>query len=113
MAIKTIGKGLFGVDSTIDAAQSATEEHSCTETVALNKDGEPMGVALTNKVSTKTLEVLVTGEDSPPGIGESYDGGTVLGYSLTSSNTDFRKYSVTIKVWGELGGAKSTAVTTD
>ena len=107
MAIKTIGKGLFGVDSTIDAAQSATENQSCSENVALNKDGEPMGVVLSNKSVEKTLEVLVTDEDTPPQIGETYDGGTVTAVSQTSSNTDFRKYSITIKVWGELGGGEA------
>lgn len=110
MAIKTIGKGTFGVDSSIDGAQSATENQSCSETVALDKNGEPMGVVLSNKTVEKTLEVLVTGDDSPPALGEVYDGGTVTGISLTSSNTDFRKYSVTIKTWGSLGGESETSV---
>lgn len=105
MAIKIIGQGTFGVDSTIEGAQSASENQTCNETVALNKDGEPMGVVLSNKTVEKTLEVLVTGEDTAPEIGAVYDGGTVTSVTLTSSNTDFRKYSVTIKTWGELGGS--------
>lgn len=112
MAVKIIGKGQFGVDSTIDAAQSASENRSVSENVALNKDGEPMGVVLSNETVEKTLEVLVTGEDEAPAIGETYDGGTVTAVSITSSNTDFRKYSVTIKKWGSLGG-ESTAVTAE
>lgn len=108
MAIKVIGKGMFGVDSTIDSAQSATESQSCSENVALNKDGEPIGVVLSNKSVEKSLEVLVTGDSEPPAIGETYDGGTVTAVSLSSSNTDFRKYSITIKTWGELGTGTET-----
>lgn len=112
MAIKIIGKGRFGVDSTIEGAQSASENRTCSENVALNKDGEPMGVVLSNETVEKTLEVLVTGDDDAPALGEVYDGGTVTAVSLSSSNSDFRKYSITIKTWGELGG-ETTAVTTE
>lgn len=113
MAIKIIGKGQFGTDSSIEGAQSASETRSVSENVALNKDGEPMGVVLSNKTVEKTLEVIVTGDDDVPEIGDIYDGGTVTNVTLNSSNTDFRKYSITVKTWGELGKSEQTAVATN
>ena len=108
MAVKVIGKGTFGADSTIEGAQSVSENRTCNETVALDKNGEPLGVALSGENTEKTIEVLVTGDSEAPAIGSVYDGGTVTSVSLTSSNSDFRKYSVTVKTWGTLGGGNES-----
>lgn len=102
MALKIIGKGKFGVDDSNTNAQSATETTSVTETLAMNKDGDIIGVALSAQTTEKTLEVLVT-DDAPPAIGDKIGSATVTQVELTSSNTDFQRYTVTTKDWGVTG----------
>lgn len=103
MPIKVLGQATFGVDSSKSGAQSVSENTSCTETVALNNEGDPIAVALSAKITEKTLEVIVTGDDSLPEIGENFEDGTVVAITKTSSNTDFQRYSVTVKKWDGVG----------
>lgn len=102
MALKIIGKGAFGADSSNTGAQSVTETKSVTETLALNKDGDVIGVALTQETTEKTVEVIVTSDANVPAIGDTFDGGTVTQVEKNSSNTDFQRYTVTTKIWGSL-----------
>lgn len=105
MALKVIGKGSFGAQASSDMAQSVSVSESVTETTAKNSTGDIVGVALTEHVTETTIEVLATDGDEPPAIGEAYEGGVVTARSKTSSNTDFARWSVTVKTWDEIKGA--------
>lgn len=104
---KVIGKGTFGADSSKSGAQSVTKNKSVTESVALDKDGEVIGVALSQETTETTYEILYSAEETIPKVGDTYEGGVVTAVSESSSNSDFRKFTVTVKVWGTVGGASS------
>lgn len=110
MALKVLGKGQFGADSSIEGAQSVTESESVSETTAKDKDGNIIGVALTEHTTEKTLEVLATDGDEPPAIAEEFEGGVVTSRSKTSSNSDFTRWSVTVKTWDGINGSSETQV---
>lgn len=104
---KIIGKGTFGANSSKEGAQSVTKTSSVTETVALDKDGEVIGVALTQETQETSYEILYLPGETVPKVGDSYEGGVVTGVTEQSSNGDFRKYTVTVKIWGGVGGSAS------
>ncbi|MBQ7332033.1 MAG: hypothetical protein IJW39_02155 [Opitutales bacterium] len=110
MALKVIGKGTFGTEGTDENIQSVTASESVSEVTAKDKDGNVIGVALTEHVTEKTLEVLATGGSEPPAIGEAYEGGIVTARSKTSSNTEFSRWSVTVKTWDGVTGSSETQV---
>ena len=105
---KIIGKGTFGADSSKPGAQSVTKNKSATESVALDKDGEVVGVALSQETTETTYEILYSAEEAIPKVGDTYEGGVVTAVSESSSNSDFRKFSVTVKTWGSVGGGASS-----
>lgn len=105
---KIIGKGTFGADSSKSGAQSVTKNKSATESVALDKDGEVVGVALSQETTETTYEILYSAEETIPKVGDTYEGGVVTAVSESSSNSDFRKFSVTVKTWGSVGGGASS-----
>jgi hypothetical protein len=110
MALKIIGQGKFGAQSTDKNAQSVSSDESVSETTAKDKDGNIIGVALTEHVTEKTVEVLATDGDEPPAVGEPFDGGTVLRRSESSSNSDFTRWSVTVKIWHDIKEEQGTSV---
>jgi len=110
MAVIIKGKGTFGVQTaTQDLAQSLNDATSTNETLAINASGEIVGVALSQKTREMTVEVLVDADSAEPEIGGSYAGltGVVTAFTKTSSNTDFARYSVTVKSWGAIDGSNA------
>lgn len=104
MALKVIGKGKFGAESDEELAQSVSVSETVTETTAKNKDGDIVGVALSEHTTEKTIEVLATDGEEPPAIGAAFEGGVVTARSKSSSNTDFSRWSVTVKTWAAISG---------
>lgn len=102
MALKILGKGSFGTDADQEMAQSATKTQSATETLAQNKDGDVVGVALSALTTEKSIEVLVTDGTALPAIGDAFEGGYVTNVSESSGNTQFRRATVTVKTWDEV-----------
>lgn len=102
MALKVLGTGTFGAQASDTMAQSVNKSESVTETTAKNSTGDIVGVALTEHVTETTLEVLATGGSEPPSIGSTYEGGVVTARSIISSNTEFARWSVTVKTWDSI-----------
>lgn len=101
------GTGKFGVSTATDTlAQSYSSAKSANETLAINSNGEVVGVALTQITNEQTVEVLVGTESAAPEIGGTYAGltGVVTGFTKTESNSDFQRYSVTVKTWDNVTG---------
>lgn len=105
MAVIIKGKGAFGVSSAENAlTQSYSSNTNVNETLAISSTGEIVGVALSQKTNEQTVEVLVDGTASAPEIGGSYAGltGVVTGFTKSESNSDFQRYSVTVKQWDSI-----------
>lgn len=107
MALKVLGTGTFGVDATAELAQSASITENVDIVEATNKDGDVVGVALVKPSTEKTLEVLASEGDEPPAIGEAYEGGFVIGRTKNTVNSDFQRWSVTVRIWPEISGESS------
>lgn len=83
--------------------QSYTKTQSAQEVIARAADGTIVGVALLPEPEEITKEVLVGAGETPPNVMDEVDGGVVTNVTETGSNSDFRKYSVTIKLYGVAG----------
>lgn len=82
--------------------QSSSKNNQAQEALALNEVGEPVVAHYYQKISEMTFEVIIPdGETSFPEVGDlfTYDGLSyyVSNVSITETNTDFRKYSLTCK----------------
>lgn len=106
MAVILLGKGKFGADKTLgsfaEMTQSTTKNSTANETQALDADGAIVGIALTQVGDEITVEALLTDQTQPPEIGDTIAGGYVSNVSVTTSNTDFQRVSVTIKKYADL-----------
>lgn len=82
--------------------QSTSKNNQAQEALALRNDGEPVVAHYYQKVSEMTFEVIIPdSESSIPEIGDifTFDGVKyyVSAATITETNTDFRKYSLTCK----------------
>lgn len=82
--------------------QSSSKNNSAQEALALDNVGEPAAAHYYQKISEMTFEVIIPDDESSfPEIGDvfQYDGLKyyVSGVSISETNTDFRKYSLTCK----------------
>lgn len=107
MAIIIIGSGAkFGADQTAgfggENTQGTTSTKSSQESQALNAEGAIIAVALTQIQEEISVDALLTDGTTPPSIGDTLGGGFVSGVTVTTSNTDFQKISVTIKKYADI-----------
>lgn len=102
----------FGIATTIAHTdwliQSATETGSAQEALALDKKGEPVVAHYYQNTAEMALEVIIPdGTVDVPEIGKIciYGGKYyyVSAVTKTESNTDFRRYSITIKRFTKAG----------
>lgn len=102
----------FGIATTIQHTdwliQSATETGSAQEALALNKSGEPVCAVYYQNISELALEVIIPdGVVDVPEIGKIVKYGSKAYYvsavTKTESNTDFRRYSITVKRFTKAG----------
>ena len=84
--------------------QSSSKNNQAQEALALDEQGEPVVAHYYQKVSEMTFEVILPDSESDssiPEIGDifTYDGKSyyVSAVSITETNTDFVKYSLTCK----------------
>lgn len=84
--------------------QSSSKNNQAQEALALNNVGEPVVAHYYQKVSEMTFEVILPQEESDssiPQIGDifTYDGKSyyVSAVSLSETNTDFNRYSISCK----------------
>jgi hypothetical protein len=82
--------------------QSSSKNNQAQEALALNNVGEPIVAHYYQKISEMTFEVIIPDDESSfPEIGDifTYDGLKyyVSAVSISETNTDFRKYSLTCK----------------
>jgi hypothetical protein len=102
----------FGIAETIAHTewliQSATETGSAQEALALDKVGEPVVAHYYQNVAELALEVIIPdGTVDVPEIGKIVKYGDKAYYvsavTKTESNTDFRRYSITVKRFTKAG----------
>ena len=102
----------FGIAETIAHTswliQSATETGSAQEALALDKVGEPVVAHYYQNVAELALEVIIPdGVVDVPEIGKIVKYGSKAYYvsavTKTESNTDFRRYSITVKRFTKAG----------
>lgn len=82
--------------------QSASKNNQAQEALALREDGEPVVAHYYQKVSEMTFEVIVPESESAiPEIGSIFEYEGVKWYvsaaSISRTNTDFTRYSLTCK----------------
>lgn len=82
--------------------QSCTKSNEAQEAMALNGSGEPHAIHYYQKLNNVSIEAIIPSDESSiPEIGDvfTYDGVKyyVSAVSITESNTDFVKYSLTCK----------------
>ena len=82
--------------------QSLTKTNQAQEALALDGDGEPVAAHYYQKINEVSFEAIIpTGASSIPEVGDQFTFGGVKyyvsGVTETQSNTDFVKYSLTVK----------------
>lgn len=82
--------------------QNASKNNQAQEALALREDGEPVVAHYYQRVSEMTFEVIVPESESTiPQIGSTFQYEGVYWYvsaaSITQTNTDFVRYSLTCK----------------
>ena len=88
--------------------QSSSKNNQAQEALALDEQGEPVVAHYYQKISEMTFEVIIPdGESSIPEVGDIFTYGGLSYYvsnaSITETNTDFRKYSLTCKRFTSAG----------
>ena len=94
--VVVIGNYDIGADSSKTMAQSVSKSTNGQETRAIDKDGNIVGVVISQIVSTRTIEMIMTPGELEPEIGADYDGGKVTDVQVNSSNSDFKRLTVTV-----------------
>lgn len=107
-----IANGVEGHDDWL--VQNASKSTSAQEALALDKDGEPVYVHYYQKVQEMSFEVIIpegTSESDMPAVGEIFQYGKdksnnpiywyVSASTLSETNTDFQRYSLTCKRFTE------------
>ncbi|MBO4513520.1 MAG: hypothetical protein J5746_12220 [Victivallales bacterium] len=95
----------FGIATSAKAdwlMQSLTKNNQAQEALALNGAGEPVVAHYYQKVNENSFEAIIpTSESTIPEVGDifTFDGKSyyVSAVTETQSNTDFVKYSLTVK----------------
>ena len=82
--------------------QSCTKSNEAQEATALDNSGEPKAIHYYQKINNVTIEAIIPSDESSiPEIGDVFTYNSVRYYvsavSITESNTDFVKYSLTCK----------------
>ena len=82
--------------------QSSTKTNEAEEALARDESGEPLVAHYYGKICTNSFEAIIpTDESSVPEIGDifSYGGKSwyVSGVTVTETNTDFVRYSLSVK----------------
>lgn len=98
--------------------QSASVNGSAQEALALNEVGEPVVAHYYQNVDEKTLEVIIPdGETDIPEVGKivKYAGKAwyVASASTTETNTDFRRYSISLKRFTKAAGGSGLPALSD
>ena len=88
--------------------QSSSKNNQAQEALALDEVGEPVVAHYYQKISEMTFEVIIPeSESSFPEIGDifTYDGKKyyVSAVTISETNTDFNKYSLTCKRFTSAG----------
>lgn len=81
--------------------QGETDNNTAQEALALDNDGEPVVAHYYQRIKEKSVEAIVPVGDDVPEVGKPFSWrGTyyyVASSTKTGSNTDFTKWSLTIK----------------